>query len=399
MTTSTSNYSTFGRMAPPQKYKVPTTNSIIARVVLELLALFALGYPMLHIYVVLQGDKEPTKRGFFCDDENLKYPNVKEEISVGECVIIWTCIVLVFVPLVELLHFAVYEFSEWEQMVRQTSQEKWHCLSRIPIVVIELYRMLGYFFIGALGALLTTEMAKYKIGRLRPYFLTVCDIELTSQLCKDENNYDKFVTEYNCTGDEYEVREARKSFLSGHSSFSFYCSTFLVIYLQARLSRKQHRHCKKRENRRKFALALKFLRVLRPFLQFGFFGLALYIAFTRIADHKHHPTDIIAGIIVGVVFALIILLFLVDLFGRPRSFEEKVDEYDILGLQMETLLSPDQCATSSNGDPESHTCSSEVDRAKNTRQNNAPLATQEDDSTIRETRTTSRRGQSRNQQF
>ena len=28
----------------------------------------------------------------------------------------------------------------------------------------------------------------------------------------------------------------RLSFLSGHSSFSFYCATYLVVYLQARLS-------------------------------------------------------------------------------------------------------------------------------------------------------------------
>jgi membrane-associated phospholipid phosphatase len=47
--------------------------------------------------------------------------------------------------------------------------------------------------------------------------------------------------------------------------------------------------------------------------QFGFFALALYIAFTRISDYKHHPTDIIAGIIVGLIFALIILLFLVSI--------------------------------------------------------------------------------------
>ena len=62
--------------------------------------------------------------------------------------------------------------------------------------------------------------------------------------------------------------------------------------------------------------------------------MALYIAFTRISDYKHHPTDIIAGIIVGIVFALIILLFLVDLFQRPRSFEEKIDDYDLLELQV-----------------------------------------------------------------
>ena len=31
------------------------------------------------------------------------------------------------------------------------------------------------------------------------------------------------------------MNEARKSFMSGHSSFSFYCSTFLIIYLHSRL--------------------------------------------------------------------------------------------------------------------------------------------------------------------
>jgi phosphatidate phosphatase len=64
------------------------------------------------------------------------------------------------------------------QISEQHSNESCHCLGKIPLVVVELYRMLGYFFIGALGALLTTEMAKYKIGRLRPFFLTVCNLEL-----------------------------------------------------------------------------------------------------------------------------------------------------------------------------------------------------------------------------
>ena len=35
------------------------------------------------------------------------------------------------------------------------------------------------------------------------------------------------------------VREARKSFLSGHASFSFYSAVFLVLYLQIRLSNTQ----------------------------------------------------------------------------------------------------------------------------------------------------------------
>ena len=45
-----------------------------------------------------------------------------------------------------------------------------------------------------------------------------------------------FVTNYTCDGEDKLIREARKSFVSGHASFSFYCATFLIIYLQTRLN-------------------------------------------------------------------------------------------------------------------------------------------------------------------
>ena len=51
----------------------------------------------------------------------------------------------------------------------------------------------------------------------------------------------------NDKGPEHMLNEARKSFMSGHSSFSFYCATFLVIYLQVRLSNDQVNDCKLRK--------------------------------------------------------------------------------------------------------------------------------------------------------
>ena len=93
--------------------------------------------------------------------------------SITDCVVIWFGIVLTVVPLVEVIHFAMFDYTEWEHQMRSRNDKGLlGCFSRIPVIVIELYRMLGYFFIGALGCLLTTELAKYKIGRLRPYYLT-----------------------------------------------------------------------------------------------------------------------------------------------------------------------------------------------------------------------------------
>merc|ERR1712141_875841 len=136
--------------------------------------------------------------------------------------------VLFLVILVELVTNYVYSFPQWKQSLQERGAG---FTAKLPRIVVETYRILGYFAVGALYCTLTTELAKYKIGRLRPYFLTVCDIDLTDDLCKDANGYTKFVMEYECTGDEKLVREARKSFLSGHSSFSFYCATFIIMYL------------------------------------------------------------------------------------------------------------------------------------------------------------------------
>ena len=82
----------------------------------------------------------------------------------------------------------------------------------------------------------------------------------TPSVCNDTFNYTKFVGpdhQYPCPATDNKtgccqglsgntekqtghlLDEARKSFMSGHSSVSFYCATFLVIYLHARLSNDQ----------------------------------------------------------------------------------------------------------------------------------------------------------------
>ena len=77
----------------------------------------------------------------------------------------------------------------------------------------------------------------------------MCNISLTKDICEDEFGYNKFVLPpHNCNGltndpdPNHTISEAKKSFLSGHSSFSFYCATFLVIYLHARLSNRRDSH-------------------------------------------------------------------------------------------------------------------------------------------------------------
>ena len=37
--------------------------------------------PMAYIYVFMHGHVAPVSRGFFCDDQNLKHPEVEEKVT------------------------------------------------------------------------------------------------------------------------------------------------------------------------------------------------------------------------------------------------------------------------------------------------------------------------------
>ena len=310
-----------------KKYKVKKNNAVCAKVAIEFCAILVLLYPMAHIYVFLSGTKEPHHRGFYCDDQNIKHPVLEEEIPLSIAFVIWAVIVFTLIPAIELLHVTVFTHLSPAPF------------KRMPWLFIELYRILGYFILGALFTLLTTEMAKFKIGRLRPYFLTVCNPDLTDAMCKDAYGYNIFVEpgNYTCRGEadatEEEtneaVREARKSFFSGHTSLSFYTAIFLIIYLQVRCRKMSSEYYddSKRDSVRMFRILFSGLKIVRPFLQFGIFCLAVYITLTRISDYKHHPGDVFAGIVVGTLVALLTVIFVMDLVQQPRSFklEEKED--------------------------------------------------------------------------
>lgn len=75
-------------------------------------------------------------------------------------------------------------------VIRKTSFEVLPLL--IDLKCLFFSRILGYFLVGTLFCTLTTELAKYKIGRLRPYFLTVCKPDMSDAICKVEGTIEEF---------------------------------------------------------------------------------------------------------------------------------------------------------------------------------------------------------------
>ena len=175
-------------MFPSKRLSVPPKKTQMWTVAIELIGLLIISYPLIHIYL-FTGGKWPNKRGFFCDDESLKHPLLEEDtISTGACFIIWAIISIVVVVSVEVLHFLVFQPD-----LQRANQDN---MFKVPFVVLELFRLVGFFVIGTVTNLLITEIAKFSIGRLRPHFLTIlvdkCGFELNDAKCMN-NGYQKFV--------------------------------------------------------------------------------------------------------------------------------------------------------------------------------------------------------------
>ncbi|VDM57287.1 unnamed protein product [Angiostrongylus costaricensis] len=139
--------------------------------------------------------------------------------------------------------------------------------------------IIGYAQIGAACLYVVINLTKSTVGRLRPHFLDVCKPkDLICQKCY------RYITNYVCTGDADLVLEARKSFFSGHSAISMYSSTFAAVSLLA-----------------VSFLCVELIHYRR--LRLISFSIGLMISYSRINDNKHHWSDVVVGVIVGVFFA------------------------------------------------------------------------------------------------
>ncbi|KAG7228834.1 hypothetical protein INR49_008612, partial [Caranx melampygus] len=192
---------------------------------------------------------KPYQRGFYCSDESIRFPR-KEGDTISDAVL---------------------------------------CGVGILIAIFSM----GVFLFGCAVSQSFTDIAKVSVGRMRPHFLDVCRPDFSTINCSLG-----YITNYTCTGEESDVQEARKSFFSGHASFSMFTMLYLAFYLQSRFT-------------------WRGARLLRPLLQFTLLMMAFYTGLSRVSDHKHHPTDVLAGFVQGALVAYCIVFYVSDLF-KPR---------------------------------------------------------------------------------
>ncbi|ETN65617.1 hypothetical protein AND_002620 [Anopheles darlingi] len=117
--------------------------------------------------------------------------------------------------------------------------------------------------------------------KLRPHFLHTCKPDV---VCEG----DAYITSYTCLNEEeslYFIRDASKSFPSGHSAMSMYEALFLIWYLQRRVPR------------------LRTVLTI-PLCQMILMCWAVFCSLSRITDNRHHWWDVLAGSIAGCLAAI-----------------------------------------------------------------------------------------------
>lgn len=82
----------------------------------------------------------------------------------------------------------------------------------IPSWLLNSYKVIGVFGFGAASSQLTTDIAKYTIGRLRPHFISVCVPNIN---CSLPENQHKYWEDFECTSNlgTRKLKEARYNFL------------------------------------------------------------------------------------------------------------------------------------------------------------------------------------------
>ncbi|XP_075169409.1 wunen-2 [Haematobia irritans] len=269
-----------------QKHKMELygTRKICCRILVDFVLLACVGLPVLSF--TLWG--EAYKRGFFCNDDSLMHPY--HESTVPSWMLYMMCLVIP-ISMITIVEFFKGNSHKMRSFGNLSSSNYYFWHLEIPDWAIECYKRIGLLIFGSGVCELTTDIAKYSIGRLRPHFFAVCQPILPDgSTCESPLNEGRYIEEFTCRALDYSakiIKEAHLSFPSGHASFTCFTMIYTAIYLQKRLT------CTRS-------------KMFKHLLQFLFLMFAWYTSLTRVSDYKHHWTDVLAGSLIGTTYAIIV---------------------------------------------------------------------------------------------
>jgi len=234
----------------------------------------------------------PFRRGFYCDDDSINKPYKDSTVPSS-----------VLYSVGFALAYLVISVTEWCNE-RNDKRSGKRCEGvpfkigplQLNSLLVRLCSLFVSFGFGGLTTIFVTDIGKYTVGRLRPHFLSICKAPSFVFM----NCSHTYILDDVCTGDPSLLREGRLSFPSGHASFSAYAVTFTVLYMEAMIHFPQS----------------KFLKF---FLQLLVVQLGVLCSLSRVSDYKHHWSDVLAGLLLGVLIAVLIIDRVLQIFQRDRN--------------------------------------------------------------------------------
>lgn len=239
-----------------------------------------------------------VKRGYFCDDRSIQHPFNGDTVATS-VLLISGIIPLFLIWITELIFYTpISTLSVRTDGSSTRCSNTWY----------QCWYWFKKYVRGLIIKLLIVDIMKIFSGEHRPHFIDTCRPDV---IC--EGN--EYVSAYTCTNTDYQsyfIRDASKSFPSGHSSVSVYASIFMIWYLQ------------KRTPKVRSVMALPLCQVL-----VAMWG--IFCPMSRIIDNRHHWWDVLAGSIIGAVAAGLTCIFSCHNFDRTKinSSQTTYKEHDI----------------------------------------------------------------------
>ncbi|KAG7202193.1 hypothetical protein KM043_015872 [Ampulex compressa] len=236
--------------------------------------------------------------GFYCNDPKISYKFIGDTIPIS--ILIGGSIVIPFVVM-WIAEYTCHSVDSYDPATGCAG-------SRTK----QIWIWYGQYAIGIISLTFICDVMKVIIGEPRPHFLDTCKPREADN-CTDE--YVRFYTCTNTLDSDWFVSDSSKSFPSGHSALSIYTTIFVVWYLQNRLP-----------NRRPV--------LLRPWLQSMMCMWAVACSLTRIGDNRHHWWDVLAGDVLGAIFAVLTVRvpcrkFRVEKNSFPQTCMEPIENGQI----------------------------------------------------------------------
>ncbi|KAJ8718091.1 hypothetical protein PYW07_006021 [Mythimna separata] len=256
-------------------------DKLIWKIILDFFVLACVSFPLLAL--VLWG--KPYQRGYFVNDTSILLPYKEETISVGAVAGSGFVFMVATILIVEF----------FRDRQGKGIGEKFLSGAVLPGWLWESYQTIGIFTFGASCQQLTSDLAKYVIGRLRPHFIDVCR---PHPITNSSLNRLGYIIDYVCASNDGDrIKEARMSFPSSHASFSMYCAIFFIFYIQVKGKWRGS-------------------KLLRHGLQYAVLIAAWFVGLSRVQDHMHHWSDVTVGFLIGAIYACLVFIYVL----KPKKY-------------------------------------------------------------------------------